>query len=674
MIDYTKYKLKPVEEIREIFNQIDGSVFILICKKCYKEFSTNTELEKENLYNSLTEENKHKIVECIDIDFLCNNYHTKKAITDLSTKIIDFIKDSGAIGVISCGLGIQLVASLFEDKKVLALADSVPESGNSTSPQGYHGIALGKEKCGTCGQCYLNRTGGICPVVNCSKSLLNGPCGGAKNGKCEVNPDIPCAWEEIYFRLNKQNRPLLNEIQVRNFNIFPFKNKKEISEINLYSRGKDFLRGIHPLDKKNLTENSKIKTFPEPETVIIFLSQHAGAPAIPVVKVGDKVKIGQKIGEISGFISSPIHSSISGTITAIEEKTHPTLGRKMPAIIIKNDNKNEFDDSIKAVSLDNIPGEKVIEVLREKGIVGMGGAMFPTYVKLFSKKPIDTLIINGCECEPYLNGDNRLMIEYGDKIFKGIEIVKKTIGVQSVIIGIEENKPEAIESMKKQILGNDYIKISILKTKYPQGAEKILIKSILNRQIPEGGLPLDVGVVVLNISTLYAIYRAIYEGMPVIDRVITISGDYVKNPGNYLIKIGTPIKSIIDFTCGSDFIKSDDKNKKIFMGGPMMGILQMDIDTGLIKGTTGLTIMESYPVESSEERECIKCGRCVDVCPVDLFPLQYYYYGKKQDWQKTAEYKVKNCIECAACQYICSAKIDILKYIKKAKKYAYNKT
>ncbi|MGC8804518.1 MAG: electron transport complex subunit RsxC [Candidatus Ratteibacteria bacterium] len=663
MIDYTKYRLKPDEEIKEIFKSIN-SVFIIWCKKCYKEFTTDIEPECESLHKILGE-NHNKIKGCSGIDFLCNNYHTTKRLIELN------LKENETIGVLSCGIGIQFVASLFENKRVLALADSIPQSSNSTSEEGYHGMSLGKEKCAGCSQCYLNITGGICPIITCSKSLLNGPCGGAKNGKCEVNPELPCAWEEIYFRLQKQHRIFSKEAQIRNFNIFTFEEKKSLSIKNLAFRNVEFRGGIHPVENKHITENLSISEFPEPDRVIIFLSQHTGSPAKLIVQPGDIVKIGQKIGECTGLISSPVHASISGKVLSIEEKVHPSLLKKMPAIIIENNYKNDIHESIKPLFPDS-DKETLLATIREKGIVGMGGAMFPTSVKLLSKKPIDTLIVNGCECEPYLNADNRLMIEYPDDIFKGIEVAKKILNVDSVIIGIEENKPLAFKKMSGIAIEKTNVKLISLKTKYPQGAEKILIRRLVGREVPEGGLPLDVGVVVLNIATLRAIYKAVYEGLPLIDRVITISGNTIKRPGNYLVKIGTPLNVIINFALDGDTNNISQKN--VFMGGPMMGILQKDFHTGIIKGTTGITITEKYPIEVSEERECIKCGRCVEVCPVDLFPFQYFYYGKKQLWKETARYKVKNCIECASCQYVCPSKIDLLGYIKKAKIYAYNKT
>ncbi len=658
-MDYTKYGLKPDDEIKNIFREIN-SIFNLWCKKCYKKYKTDIEPECERLNEILGEENS-KIKGWTGIDFLCNNHHTAEKLIELGVNSFD------SIGIIACGLGVQFVSEKFPDKRIFALCDSIPQSRNSTSPEGFHGASLGEEKCAACSQCYLNLTGGICPIVNCSKSLLNGPCGGVKNGKCEVNPDIPCAWEDIYNRLKKQNKLFCSEIQVRDFNRFNFDEKKKYSEISLSKRQEGFYGGVHPLDSKENTSRARILNFPEPPYVLIFISQHTGSLSKPIVKEGDTVKMGQKIAESTGVISSTIHSSISGRVVKIEEKIHPTLQKPIPAIIIENNGKNTMDESIKPVDFEGLSKENIIEILKEKGIVGLGGAMFPTYVKFLfevSKKSIETLIVNGCECEPYLNTDNRIMIEYPEKILKGIKVLQKIANPKNTIIGIEDNKKEAIEILQKY--SSSDITVLSLRTKYPQGAEKMLIKRLTGKNVPEGGLPIEVGSIVINVGTALAIYKAIFEGIPLIDRVITVSGDGVGKDGNFIVKIGTPLKNILDFYLGMHN-KNIFEEYNIFMGGPMMGILQKNLDSAVIKGTGGFTILKKYPVESKEERECIKCGRCVSVCPVELLPLNYVYYGEKQMWEETKNYRVKNCIECGSCNYICSSKIDILSFIKRAK-------
>ena len=356
----------------------------------------------------------------------------------------------------------------------------------------------------------------------------------------------------------------------------------------------------------------------------------------------------------------------------MKKRIHPSILKPLPAIVIKNDGLDEFDPLVKPVSnWENESKESLTQILQDKGIVGLGGAMFPTHVKLSVPKPIDALLINGCECEPYLNADNRVMVEYPEQIMKGISVAKKLLGVENVIIGIEENKPEAIANLNKYA-GLSNIKIEVLKTKYPQGAERILVKKLLSREIPEAGLPLDVGVIVSNVSTIFAIYQAIFEGLPLIQRVVTVSGDGVVRSGNFLLKIGTTLNDIVNFCFKGDKEKLLDEYH-IRMGGPMMGIDQINLDSSVIKGSTAFTFLKKSAVGPSEERTCIKCGCCVEVCPVELEPLYYAYYGQKKMWNETNKYDVANCIECGACEYVCSSKIGLLSLIKKAKKNAHNK-
>jgi len=665
LVDYTKFRLKPEEEIREIFRGVNR-IFIFWCGKCYKKFEEEAQEEYDELLKILGEDSK-KIVGQLKIDFLCNNFLSKKKISSLDLSGCD------SVGVISCGLGVQFVAQVLEEKAVHTLADSVPQSGNAASEVGYHGISLEKEKCAGCSQCYLNLTGGICPVINCAKGLLNGPCGGAKDGGCEVNPDLDCAWEKIYERVKKQGKGLtLESIQIRDYSKPLLKLKAELSSENQTLREESFYGGLYPLEKKEETEDKKIEDFPEPKVVTIFLSQHTGRKARPLVKPGDKVKMGEKIGEAQGYISTSIHSSISGKVISLEERPHPAAQAKDLAIIIENDGKNQLDLSIQPrKDFENLAKEDLLKIIREKGIVGLGGAMFPTYVKLSSPKPVDTLIVNGCECEPYLSCDNRIMIEHPEEIFTGIRIASKILGAKRVFIGVEDNKPEALASLKDSLDRPSSFEIVSLKTKYPQGAEKMLVKKITNREIPEKGLPLDVGVVVLNVGTVLAIYEAVVEGLPLIQRVVTISGENLSKGGNYLVKIGTPFKDIIQY-CFSGEEKELLERYELKMGGPMMGVFQVNWDSALIKGTTGLTFLKKYPIEASPERDCIRCGRCVEVCPVELYPLYYAFYGKRKEWEKAKEYKVENCIECGCCEFICSSKISLLSLIKKEKQYASN--
>jgi Na+-translocating ferredoxin:NAD+ oxidoreductase subunit C len=665
LMDYTKFRLKPEAEIREVFERVNR-ICVLSCGKCYKKFEEEDEEQYTKLLEILGEDGK-KVRRHVRIDFLCNDVLSRKRISNLD------LTECDSIGVNSCGLGIQFVARLFDETPVYALADSVPHSVNYPPDVGYHGISLEQEKCAACGQCYLNLTGGICPITNCAKGLLNGPCGGATDGKCEVNSSVDCAWVRITERLKKRGEQFAAEyVQARDYSKPSWKLRNDLSLQNQMLRGEGFYGGFHPLEKKEATADKQIEDFPEPQTAVIFLCQHAGKRAQPIVQVGDRVKVGRKIGQADGFVSASIHSSISGKVISIEERPYPAAPRKELAIIIENDGKSEFDPAIQPHGdFEALPKETLLEIIKESGIVGLGGAMFPTHVKFSAPRPIDTLLVNGCECEPYLNTDNRLMIEHPEEILAGIRIVQKILGVERVFVGVEENKPEAIAALGRFADESPSVELVSLKTKYPQGAERALIKRILDREVPPPpkGLPFDVGVIVSNVGTLFAIYEAVVKGLPLFQRVITVSGEGLTRPGNYLVKIGTPIKDILQYC----FDKNVDGVLDVYdvkMGGAVMGIPQASLESSVIKGTTGLTVLRKYPVTVSEERDCIKCGRCVEVCPMQLYPLFYGFYGKKGDLGKAIEYKVEECVECGCCEYICAAKIALLSFIRQEKAYA----
>ncbi|HEU65171.1 MAG TPA: electron transport complex subunit RsxC [Chloroflexi bacterium] len=664
-MDYTKFRLKPGEELQEVFKQVNR-IFIISCGKCYKKFEEENEEQYTKLLEILGEEGK-KVAGHVRIDFLCNDFLSKKKISALDPSNCD------SIGVNSCGLGIQFVAKLLEGKPVYALADSVAYSANSATEVGHHGISLGEEKCAACGQCYLNLTGGICPITNCAKGLLNGPCGGATNGKCEVNPSVDCAWVRIHERLKKRREDIALEcVQPRDYSRPSWKLKNDLSLQNQTLRSEGFYGGFHPLDKKEATEDKQTENFPEPQVAVIFLCQHAGKRAKPVVEVGDRVKVGQKIGEADGFVSASVHSSISGKVISIEERPYPAAPRKELAIVIENDGKSELDPLIRPRdNFEELPKEALLEIIKESGIVGLGGAMFPTHVKFSPPKPVDTLLVNGCECEPYLNTDNRLMIEHPEEIFTGIRIVQKILGVERVFVGVEDNKPEAITALSRFSEKSPSVELVSLKTKYPQGAERALIKRVLDREIPPPpkGLPFDVGVIVSNVGTLFAIYQAVAKGVPLFQRVITVSGEGLTRVGNYLVKLGTPIRDIVEY-CFNKNVDGVLEKYDVKMGGLIMGIPQASLDSSVIKGTTGLTVLRKYPVKASEERECIKCGRCVEVCPMQLYPLYYGFYGQKGDLGKAIEYKVEECVECGCCEYVCASKIALLNFIRQEKAYA----
>lgn len=646
MENYTKYKLKSSEELVSLLAGKDN-LFIVACNKCFKEFENIDEPDCEELEKLAAEQGK-TITGSAKVDFLCNKVQTEKKLQDMIPEGTENVL------VASCGLGIQTVADLA-GKPVYA-------ASNSLNYTGHHGMALTKKSCDACAQCYLNITGGICPIVDCSKSLVNGQCGGAKDGKCEVDGNKDCAWEKIYRRLEKQGRLeefLHQPVQIRDYSKVNFKVINDYVKSVRESRLAGYYGGVHPSERKEFTEHLPLVRFPEPEEVVIPLSMHAGAPANPVVQVGDTVKVGQKIGEAAAFISSPIHSSVSGTVVAIEPHGHATRGECL-SVVIRSDGKNTLDESVKPhKSLDELTPDEIVEIVREAGIVGMGGAGFPTSVKLKPPKPIDTILLNGCECEPYLTADHRVLLEFADDVIYGLKAIIKTVNAEKGLIVIEDNKPDAIELMQAKTADCDNIEVVVAKTKYPQGAEKMLIKRVMGRQVPRGGLPADVGCVVSNISTTKAISDAIQKGMPLIERVVTVTGERIKNPGNYIVKIGTNTKDLIDY-CGG--LVGDDITIKA--GGPMMGFVLNDTNVPIMKGSNGIIAVET---DHSVEQPCIKCGRCVDVCPMELTPLYFAKYADEENWQGMKDRNVMDCVECRSCEYICSSKIPLVAKIKAGK-------
>lgn len=424
-----------------------------------------------------------------------------------------------------------------------------------------------------------------------------------------------------------------------------------------------FKGGVKLIDFKSLSKNEGIEKFKYPERVIIPLSQHTGIPANPVVKKGDYVLEGQIIGEISGFISSYIHSSVSGKVIDILPWNLPT-GRKSLSIIIESDGEGKSVEKVKRNWIELSP-EEIINIVKESGIVGLGGAAFPTHVKLTipPTKKAEFIIINGCECEPFLTCDYRVLKEYTEEVIEGIQIICKATGVKRAFIGIEENKIDILPSLKEEIKKLKIpleIEIKILPVKYPQGSEKHLIKSILNKEVPSGGLPIDVGCIVFNVQTTLSIKRAVCDGVPLIERVLTCTG-LVGKPKNLKVKIGTLISEILNYCEGE--IKH---GRKIITGGPMMGIQIYSTEVPVIKGTTGILLLPEEKLPS-EIQPCIRCGKCIDVCPMFLAPSEIGRYVEVERFDKCENLNVFDCIECGCCAYICPAKRPLVDFIKFAK-------
>jgi len=416
-------------------------------------------------------------------------------------------------------------------------------------------------------------------------------------------------------------------------------------------------------EHKHSTENKPIEKLPLPAKVYIPLSQHLGKISIPEVRAGDNVLTGQRIAGVAGHVSAFIHSSVSGKVTGLEDWPHPVLGR-CKAITIESDAKDTKSAGHQLAKspeeIENLTPEQIRNIVFEAGIVGMGGASFPTHIKLNPSKPVDTLVINGAECEPYLTGDYRLMIEKTKEVLQGTAIVEKCLGVKKVIIAIEDNKPEAI-SRFRAICDKRYA-IDILKSAYPQGGEKQLIKNVLKREVPSGRLPFDIGVVVHNVGTVYAIYEAVFLGKPLYERVVTVTGSCLTNPKNLLVRIGTPIKELIAY-CGP----LREEPAKIIIGGPMMGMAQYTTDVPVIKSTTGVVLLNRKEARVQEEEFCIRCGACVRACPAGLMPCLINLASEKELWTQAKAYSCLDCIECGLCNYVCPANRMLTQSIKRAK-------
>ena len=422
-----------------------------------------------------------------------------------------------------------------------------------------------------------------------------------------------------------------------------------------------FKQGIHPEYHKELTKDEPLRKAKRPKEIIIPLQQHIGAPLKPIVEKGDHVKKGQKIGDTDSFVAAPVHSSVSGTVKAIEKVRTPA-GQKTLSVIIEADEEDVFDDSLKPdKDIEQLSSKEIIDIIREAGIVGLGGAMFPTHVKLSvpDDKNVEYFILNGIECEPFLNVDNRMMIERSKDIVNGMKLMMKASDVKKGIIGIEDNKPRAIANMKKAVENDSNIEIKVFETKYPQGGEKMLIKAALGREVPEGGLPLDVGVIVNNVTTAIAVLEAVTEGKPLIERTITITGEGITKPCNLYYSIGTKVKDLINEAGGFE-----GDPAKIILGGPMTGSAQHTIDVPTVKGTSGIIVLHKNSVAKFDPKPCIKCARCVDSCPMYLLPLKLSDLSQYENYDKLDEYDVQSCIECGSCSYICPADRPLLDYIR----------
>ena len=418
-------------------------------------------------------------------------------------------------------------------------------------------------------------------------------------------------------------------------------------------------------EHKDLTKDIPVSLAPLPKKAYIHLSQHIGKAAVSCVKAGDFVLRGQLIAASDAAVSSPVHASISGKVLGIQDCAHPLLG-SAKAVVVDCDGSdkglgNEGLGFRGQIQVDKLTAEEIRKIIHEAGIVGLGGATFPSHIKLNPAKPVDTLIVNGAECEPYLTSDYRLMLEKTKEIILGIDLATRCLNVKKVYIAIEDNKPTAINAFGNELRTTSY-ELKVLKSFYPQGGEKQLIKNVLNKEVPQGKLPFDIGVVVHNVATIYAIYEAVYKNKPLYERVVTVTGSCLKSPKNLLTRIGTPIRDLID-ACG----ELREQPFKIITGGPMMGLAQASADAPIIKATNGIILLTEKESEILEESTCIRCSACVRDCPVGLMPTIIDAASRKEDWELAAAYGALDCIECGICSYVCPTNRFLVQSIKLAK-------
>lgn len=429
-----------------------------------------------------------------------------------------------------------------------------------------------------------------------------------------------------------------------------------------------FFGGVHPKENKWYACDKETQEFPAPDIVVIPMSQHIGAPCKPLVKKGDLVKVGQKIGDNQG-LCVPVHASVSGKVKAVEAKAH-TSGTTVMSVVIENDHLDTLCEDIRPRTqeeVDALTPEQIIDIVHESGIVGMGGATFPTHVKLSGGiGKVDTVIVNAGECEPYITADDRLCREQPARLIGGLKLIMKVFGLKEGHIGIEDNKPEAVKALRANLETADGIIIDVLPAKYPQGAEKQLIYAVTGREVPSGGLPAAVGCAVFNAATCKAIYDAVYEGMPLIKRIVTVSGDILMEPKNLLVPIGTSFNDLID-ACGHS-----ENPYKVLSGGPMMGAAQYDLSVPTIKGVNAITVLGRRNEYAVDEPACLRCGKCIDACPMKLMPVLMYKALQSGDVSEMKSVHTMDCIECGSCAYTCPASVPLVLGFRVAKQMIRN--
>ncbi len=425
--------------------------------------------------------------------------------------------------------------------------------------------------------------------------------------------------------------------------------------------------GIAVPDKKELSSSAKIVDAGLPNELVLFLSQHIGAPASALVKPGDVVKRGQMVASAQGAVSAAVHAPTSGKVKAVEARYHPIQGRLSQAVILEPDGLNETHESVRprASAVEDISREDLLELSREIGLVGLGGAAFPTAVKLTPPpvKPIDTYLLNGIECEPYLTADDRLMVENPYDVVFGFRALMKAAGVNRGIVCIEDNKPDAIQAIQEAIGAFQELELAVVPSRYPRGGEKQLIEVVLGREVPPPpGLPLDVGVVVSNVGTAYTLAQAVLKGLPLVERIVTVTGEGINTPQNFRALVGTPISYLVELAGGFS-----GPVGKVIMGGPMMGTSIKDLNGCIVKGTSGLVVLNKSQARQERVLPCVRCGRCVEACPIRLLPVWIAACSDSGYLEEAEKYRAMDCIECGACAYECPSKRPLVQSIKLAK-------
>ncbi len=422
---------------------------------------------------------------------------------------------------------------------------------------------------------------------------------------------------------------------------------------------KFFFGGIHPTYNKEMSSQSVDFHTVVPKQLVFPMHQHIGAPCKPLVRVGDRVLRGQKIGDGDGMCV-PVHASVSGTVVAIEPRLHPN-GQTVESIVVDNDFK---DESVEFTPCDASDIDSVLHAIREAGIVGMGGAAFPSNLKTLSAMGnVDTLIANACECEPYITSDDSLLKTTPEQVFEGMMILKKIFSPDRMVIAVEDNKTVAIERLNKLAEGYPDVEIEVLPTRYPQGSEKQLIQAVTGRQVPPGGLPISVECVVFNASTFAAIYQAVSQGMPLIQRIVTVSGEAIAKPQNFIVRIGTPFRDIIELAGGLN-----DKTERVISGGPMMGVAQSDLSVPVVKATNSILCLLKDKNGQAENPVCLRCGKCLGVCPMHLQPLYLYRFANAGKTEQLSRLNVMDCMECGSCAFTCPGKLPLVEKIRLGKR------